>query len=79
MPLTRFEIAMSKIWANGLVIIVANCAIAVDDHNGIDRGVDDRAVQGIGEAPAMLALQARICRTQLPDPEMLSRGGSTRP
>jgi hypothetical protein len=58
MPLTRFEIAMSKIWANGLVIIVANCAIAVDDHNGIDRGVDDCAKKGVGKTSAVLARQA---------------------
>jgi hypothetical protein len=52
----------------GRVVDRADCPVPVDNNDSIDRGVDDRTIQGIGEAPAILALQARFCRTQLPDP-----------
>ncbi len=29
MPLTAFEIAMAKVWANGLVILIATGGVAV--------------------------------------------------
>jgi hypothetical protein len=52
----------------GRVVDRADCPVPVDNNDSIDRGVDDRTIQGIGEAAAILALQARFCRTQLPDP-----------
>jgi hypothetical protein len=33
----------------------ADRAVPVDDHNGIDRGVDDCAIKGVCETPAILA------------------------
>ena len=46
----------------------ADRAVPVDNDDSIDRGVDDRAIEGVGETAAIPALQARYCRTQLPDP-----------
>ena len=52
----------------GRLVDRADRAVAVDDHNGIDGGVDDRAIEGVGKTPAIIVLPARCCRTQLPDP-----------
>jgi hypothetical protein len=52
----------------GRAIDRADCTIPVDHHDGIDRGIDDRAIQGVGKTPAILALQARRFRTQFRDP-----------
>jgi hypothetical protein len=46
----------------------ADRAIPVDNDDSIDRSIDDRAIEGVGKTPGILALQARCCRTQLPDP-----------
>ena len=52
----------------GRMVNRADRAVPVDDHDPVDRGVDDRAIEGVGEAVAVLAVEARLCRTQLPDP-----------
>src|SRR6516162_526760 len=43
-------------------------AVPVDYDDSIDRGIDDRAVERVGETFATLVLQPRRRRTQLPDP-----------
>ena len=42
----------------GRVVDRADCTTPVDHHNGIDRGIDDGTIQGVGETPAILTLQA---------------------
>jgi len=46
----------------------ADRTVPVDNDDSIDRGIDDRAIQGVGKTPTMFALRARCCRTQLADP-----------
>jgi len=50
----------------------ADRAVPIDDHDPVDRGVDNRAIEGVGEAVAVLAVGARLCQTQLPDPRISS-------
>ena len=37
----------------GRVVNRADRTVPVDDHDGVDRGVDDRAIKGVGETPAI--------------------------
>ncbi|MGC2201394.1 MAG: hypothetical protein WA633_14780 [Stellaceae bacterium] len=50
----------------GRIIDRADGAIPVDDDNCIDPGINDRAIQGVGQNPTVLALEALCCRTQVP-------------
>ena len=52
----------------GRVVDGADRAVPVDDDNRIDRGVDDCAIKGVCETPAILRSSTRCCRTQLSDP-----------
>jgi hypothetical protein len=49
--------------------------VPVDYDDSIDRGIDDRAVERVGETFATLVLQPRRRRTQLPDPSNASLKG----
>jgi hypothetical protein len=51
----------------------ADRAIPVDGYDRIDSRVDDRAIEGIGQAVLVAAPPARCYRTQVPESSKFAR------